>query len=395
MELRAQTAAPVVNASPVDSRRALAAMAAASLVAGAANLTLPIWLGAAVEHLGARERDVALIASAELACLGLTSLALAPRLARASRRALVLAGALLLVIGNAMAASAGALPLLLAGRMLAGAGAGAAVAAMNATAAATSVPERTYALVFVLGGAGCALLMLAMPRACDIWGTAGAFGSLAATTLLASPLLSWMPAHPPLAPAARAPGRLPRGRAVAAALAASLLVTVGVDAIWPFAERIGRRAGLEATALGVVLAATSLAVLAAAGLASWLGLLWGRVFPLALGFGSFAAAAVALGHAGSPAVYAPAMILLGTGFFFAQPFLMGALAALDPYGRVTAAGGATMTVGASVGPAVGGLFVTDGSYAAAGWFAAACGLASLALIGAVARHVDRGGPGPR
>jgi predicted MFS family arabinose efflux permease len=245
-----------------------------------------------------------------------------------------------------------------------------------------------YARIFVLGGAGCALLMLVMPHAIGPWGTAGAFGALLVASLVSSPLLVFMPAHPPPSEDPVKPG-LPRGPAVAAALLASLVVTVGLDALWAFAERIGRRAGLEPTALGLVLGMASLAVLVAAGLASWLGLRLGRVAPLVLGFGVLAGSAVVLGHARTPGVYVTAVLLLGPGFFFSQPFMMGAMAALDPYGRVGAAAGGAMTVGAALGPGVGGLLVAAGDYAALGWLGAACGLVSLALIGPVALRVDR------
>jgi predicted MFS family arabinose efflux permease len=374
--------------SDVDTPRALAAMAGASLAAGASNLTLPLWVGATVEGLGASERAVALVASIELGCLALASLVAAPRLARASRRALALAGLLVLALGNAGAALAASLATLVLARALAGVGAGVAMAAVNATAAGAAVPERTYALVFVLGGAGCAVLMLAMPLWSEPYGTAGAFGVLLAATLVVAPLAAWMPPHPPLAGESR-PDGLPRGPAVAAALAASLLVTVGLDALWPFAERIGRHTGLTAGAIGAILASTALVVLAVAAFASWLGVRAGRLAPLCAGFTIFAAAAVALGHARSPAVFVPAVLLVGAGFFFSQPFMMGTIATLDRRGRVNAAAGAMMTVGAAIGPAVGGLLATDGDYGRLGWLAAACGLASLALIGAVALRAGR------
>jgi predicted MFS family arabinose efflux permease len=373
----------------VDSRRALAAMAGASLAAGAANLTLPLWLGATVEGLGASERAVAMVASGELGCLALASLLVAPRLARTSRRTLAAAGLAGLALGHAGAVLASSLAALAGARALAGLGAGIAMAAVNATAAGTRQPERTYALVFVLGGAGCAGLMWAMPRWSEPYGTAGAFGVLLAATLAMAPLAAWIPPHgPPLAETAGHDG-FPRSAAVAAALAASLLVTVGLDALWPFAERIGRRAGMAPGAIGALLAATSLVVLAIAAFASWLGVRAGRLAPLCAGFLVFSAAALALAHARSPATFRPAVLLVGAGFFFTQPFMMGAIAALDRQGRVNAAAGAVMTVGAAIGPALGGLLAADGGYGRLGWLAAACGLAALVLIGAVVARVER------
>lgn len=372
----------------VDSGRALAALAAAALIGSAGNLTLPLWLGAVVEGLGAAERDAALVGSAELGCLAAASLLVAPRVERLSRRALVLAGALLLSLGHAAAALAPSLVTLAAARSVAGLGAGLVMAAANATAAGATLPERVYALMFVLGGAGCAVLMLVLPRAIASWGTAGAFGALLAATLLAGPLLAWMPARPP--PGDNPPARgLPWRPAVAAALAASLIVMVGVDALWTFAERIGRGAGVERGAIGLVLAVASLAVLGAAALASWLGLRLGRVAPLCLGFGLAVAASLVLGQARSPGVWVGAVLVLGPAFYFTQPFMMGTMAALDPYGRVTTTGGAAMTVGAALGPAVGGLLAAGERYARLGWLGAACGLASLALIGGAALAAGR------
>jgi predicted MFS family arabinose efflux permease len=363
-------------------------MAAGSLAGSAANLTLPLWLGAAVETLGAPARDVAWVASLELGCLALAALGLAPRLGEASRHSLALAGVLLLALGNAAAALAPSLTLLFLARALAGAGAGAIMAATNATAAATSVPERTYALMFVLGGAGCALVMWLMPRFSEPHGMAGAFAVLLVTTLCVAPLLLWMPAHPAAARDAD-PGPFPRGPAVVAGLLASLVVMVGVDALWAFGERIGRRAGLEAASIGLVLALASLVVLAAGALASWLGTRAGRIGPLSLGFLICVPAAVALGHAGSPGAWVPAVLLLAAGFFFAQPFMMGTLAALDRHGRVVAAAGAAMTVGAALGPGVGGVLAAGGSYARLGWFGGACAVFCWALVAGVALHVGR------
>jgi predicted MFS family arabinose efflux permease len=166
---------------------------------------------------------------------------------------------------------------------------------------------------------------------------------------------------------------------------------VGVDALWAFGERIGRRAGLDASAIGLVLALASLIVLACGGLASWLGTRAGRIGPLSLGFLVCVPAAVVLGYAGSPAAWVPSVLLLAAGFFFAQPFMMGTLAALDRHGRVVAAAGAAMTVGAALGPGVGGLLVGSGSYGRLGWFGAACAVLSWALVAAVALHVGRRG----
>lgn len=56
---------------------------------------------------------------------------------------------------------------------------------------------------------------------------------------------------------------------------------------------------------------------------------------------------------------------------------------------MSAAAGGAMTVGAALGPGVGGLLVAAEGYASLGWLGATCGLVALALMGPVALHVDR------
>jgi predicted MFS family arabinose efflux permease len=115
----------------------------------------------------------------------------------------------------------------------------------------------------------------------------------------------------------------------------------------------------------------------------------GRIAPLSLGFGVCVPAAVALGSAVTPAHWIPSVLLFAAGFFFAQPFMMGTLAALDRHGRVVAAAGAAMTVGAALGPGIGGLLAANGSYERLGWFAAACAVLCWALVVAVALRIGR------
>jgi hypothetical protein len=210
-----------------------------------------------------------------------------------------------------------------------------------------------------------------MPHAIGPWGTGGAFGALLAATLVFSPLLLFMPAHPPASEDPVKPG-LSLGPAVAAALLASLVVTVGLDALWAFAERIGRRSGLEPTALGLVLGLASLAVVAAAGSRRGSACAWGRGRPGP----RFGAAVVrGVGHARSPGAPWPRSF---PGPGSSQPFMMGAMAALPTGVSVDGA----MTVGGALGPRRGPARRRRG-YASLGWLGATCGPVSLALIGPV------------
>lgn len=265
-------------------------------------------------------------------------------------------------------------------RPLAGLGEGAALAAANAAVAAAPDPDRLYARVVLIGAPGAAVLLATLPLAIQLGSYAGAYGALGALTLIALPFVRRLPdAH-----------RAQRGgiagmnrRAAAAILFAVFSLQTCQGAIWAFSERLGLRVGLSTEGVGYVLGAGGVLGIAGAGLATLLGTSRGRGLQLILGIATVGAACVCVVHAPNAIAWASAQWLWSTAFLFTLPFLLGAAAAVDPTGRVSAALGGVGLIGTAAGPILGGLLLGQASPFALSALAVTCCAASATAVAVV------------
>ena len=255
--------------------------------------------------------------------------------------------------------------------------------------ASSTDPDRLYARVMVGGALAAAALFVGLPHAMEIWAHRGAFALLAAVALLCFPLLVLLPrSAPPGTTSEILGGGLLRGPALAVLISAFVL-SVGEGAIWAFVERIGGHVGLGIDAIGLVLGATTLVGISGAVLAAWLGTRFGRTLPLSLGIAAIGLASVVLGHATGPVAYVAGELVYNTAYLFVAPFLLGTAAAIDTQGRVAAATGGVVLLGAGVGPGIGGVLVAWGSFPPVAWFVVACCGAAILLILPLTLVLDR------
>ncbi len=367
--------------------RLLAAVVAAEAAGWASFEVAPLLVSALMERFALSEAAAGGLASAELIALAAAMLASAGSMARRSRARLGVAGAGLAVAGHLASSFTSSYPLLMSTRVLAGLGAGLAFAAGSAAAAGARQPERVFAVAGLAGGLGGALLLAGLPYAILSYGPTGAFVTLAALVLLALPFVGWLPA-PARRRAQDGVGPAPHRGMALRGLAAVAVLAVGEGAVWALAGEIAAGAGLSVLGAGRVLAVSAVLGQAGSLLAAWLGTRRGRVLPVALGVLCVAASVVMLILARSPLVFGAGAAVWGVSFFFVFPYLMGAMAVLDPRGRWAVAAGAAEVVGLGVGPVVGGLLVTGASYGALAGFMLAAGLVSLALLMPVVRFAD-------
>lgn len=359
--------------------RPLVAVAGATAAGWLGTSALPLVLGSLVDGLGLDEARAGALSTAELGAVTVASLALAARMGRVSRRRLALLGACLATLGNALSALAPAAGPLFAARALAGLGEGALLAAASAAAAGMRQPERVFAAATALGGTAGAVVLAGLPYAIGPWGHAGAFAALAVLSLASLPAAAGLPEGAP-SPASGRASRAPHRAAGLAALAGIVLVNAVAIAVWSLSERIGLRVGLGRGEVGLVLAASTLVGLASAGLAAWLGLRRGRTGPLLLGGIVGVGAMLAIVNTSAPGLYAAAEVASGAGFFFAVPYFMGVVAALDPRGRWTAAASGGGSAGTALGPLLGGALVSGASYGALNALIVACAVGTPLLL---------------
>ena len=356
---------------------------------------LPLIVGAMIDGLGVDASRAGVLASVEIAAMAVISLVLAPRIGALSRRAIAVPAILLVAVAHGSSALATDLFWLACVRFVAGIGEGAALAAANAAIAGSSDPERLYARVSVVGGIAAAVFLGTLPLAITAYAHEGAFLAMALVATLSLPLAAWVPAHPdrPVREV-QSNRRILTAPHALAVLAGASILAVGEGAIWTFAERIGVGVGLSTGRIGLILGGATLAGISGAAAAAVLGTRFGRALPLALGLAAVAVSSLLLAHATSPAVYTGMQLGYAVGYFFVTPYVMGIAAALDAEGRVAAALGGLMLVGAGIGPAAAGVFVESSGIGAVGWLVVAAVAVTLALVIPVALALGRG-PAPQ
>jgi len=339
-----------VNPGRVQLKLLAAVVAAAGVGYLGANM-MPLVNAALLAETTHDERAVGLLGSFELAAVALTSLLVAPWIARVSRRKLATAGALVAGCGFAIAASSETFTAIAIGRLVAGAGGGVALGAANAAVASVEDPDRIFALAYLIGGVFAAAFLSALPLAIGVGGYPAAFATLAGLCVVAIPFIVWLPGAYSVGTRPDRSGA-PVSLAAVLLLGAALLYSVSEQGLYAFSGEIGLRAGLSLETVGPVLGAMVLA-----------GLIVSE--------------------------YLVMSILWGFAFFFLLPYVMGAAAALDPGGRWSTVAGAFMMLGYALGPGAAGFLVTDFGYPIFGIFVVVCTLGGLALILPVTLSMDR------
>ena len=246
----------------------------------------------------------------------------------------------------------------------------------------TAHPERwsgIYLMVQTLAQfAVASLLGLAIIPAA---GSRGGFETLAAVTLLALAALPWLPAaYAPLAGEHATAGPPPRRGLVA--LAGVVLYLGFVVAVWVYVEPLGLRLGIAPATIAIV-APLSLAMqVLGAGLAT---IVAGRLPALPVITVVAAINLILLGvmaTAASPVVFVAATAVFGLLWLFAMPFHIPLVVAADPSRRAAALIGGAQLIGASLGPFVASLLVSEQDVTPVLWFGAAAlglGVVTLAL----------------
>ena len=100
-------------------------------------------------------------------------------------------------------------------------------------------------------------------------------------------------------------------------------------------------------------------------------------------------ASLALGYAKGPVPYVAAELVYNTAYLFVAPFLLGTAAAIDTQGRVAAATGGVVLLGAGLGPGIGGVLVAWGSFPPLAWFVVACCTMAILVILPLTLALDR------
>lgn len=365
----------------------------AAQVAGISTAPLiPFMVGGLIKDYGWTPSLAGLAISVQLVVATIAALLTALMFSRFDARRLVLAATLLTGAANLYAAFHSDVTPLLLSRFVAGIGQGALLAMAAAAAARTGRAERVYAGFSIVVGVYAVIVLVVTPWLLQTHKVSAVFLVLAAVDLGVLPVLLRFPALQ-----GGAPGRMAlagMGVRSAGIVAAIVCVALGAGALMAFLERLGQAAGVEAAAVGKVLATAAGLGIVAPLVVLALGTRFGRALPLVIGGAVLCVIALLFATTSSPLPYLAGAALLAPTNQFLIPYWFGVLALADSSGRLAAAGPAFLTSGVSVGPLLGGLTVDAFGMPGLGWLAAAAFSAGSVVLVLLVGRLERPSPRP-
>jgi len=384
--------------SPTDDGRIdlrglpLVTLTAMLLLAFAAAIAMPFNISGIVQSFAASNTLAGLVATVEMACIAASSLVFSQLAARLSPRAIYTGGICLILAMNGLTVLVVQVEWLVVVRGLAGFGAGAVAATVMATAGRSRTPEKTFGVINSFVGVMGMIMAQVLPQALKLgtvtdpaWGIReadGLFFVYAISSIVALALIRLVPV-PPRSPAigvgAAPAAPLPAGGWLA--LTGMGVIFFGHGTLSMYIVEVGFEAGLTAQGIGNTFALASLIGIVAPLIAGHVGSRHPATLPV---YGILAAVLVfglLLSHLTTPAgfmVFAPLYAMTPIAM---MPIALGALARLDPTGRLTGAHPAFVTLGGALAPLTGGA-IRDaaGDFTVTGWFVAGCIVIGGALM---------------
>jgi predicted MFS family arabinose efflux permease len=344
---------------------------------------LPVIMGVASDALALSDQQLGLLASLELAGIGITSVSGLYWIRRVSWRPTVALGILALVVGNTLSAFASGATELIALRFFTGL-LGEGVIFTVAIAAIGDAEKTDRAFAFSIVGQ-VALGMVALgsfPYVAQAAGYSGVMGVMAVLALLSLFLLPWLPASGGGAVDTAADGAAPLITWLPLlGLLAMLFWFLGLSGIWTFVERIGVEIPLTQQRVGSLLSlGLGLGALASLTVAL-VGDRYGRRWP------PLAAIAIhvlmCIGFTGTLTATAfGAMVLIFTFVWnLGLPYILGMICDSDASGRLVVLIVSAQAFGNTAGPLIAGNVAAQYGVSGVGWSSA--GLCAVALCVAV------------
>lgn len=378
----------------------LLALTALMLLSFSALIAMPFNISGIVGSFGISNAAAGLVATVEMAAVALSSLLfsqLAPRL----RPRIVYAVALsVIIVMNLATILAPDVTVLYLTRACAGAAAGAVVATVMSIAGRSTTPETTFGVINSCVGVMGMMLALLLPQALKLYSMSGEIAMSPADGLylvymcfglLALVFVRLAPVPPPVPVAhADAPPLAPLPIYGWLALLGLGILFFGHALLAVFIVEVGLAVPLTAEVIGVVFLFGSAFGVVAPLAAGWLGTRFRAAIPVTLILLAIIVTGLLLASASTPLQF----YLVGP--FYAMmpvalmPFTLGALARVDPTGRLAGAHPAFVMLGSAAAPLSGGAIRDlSGDFIANGWVMALCVMVGAVLLARTVLASDR------
>lgn len=372
------------------------AAAAGSFTGNLGVYFVPFQVGALMDGLQVAASTAGMLGSAEVAMMGVTAIVASPRVAAWPFARVAVYGVLIAAGAELLSAFVGSAEWLFPLRMLVGVGCGLTYAATCTAVASTAEPDRNFGWALTIMNCLFLVLFLIAPHAMAFGVQKGLFISLALCLLLTLPCYRFFSSVTVVDADGETPPACREGShryLIAAHVFATILLNVGLGALWAFVERICMELGVGPETVGATLSMSMFFMILGAAVAGWLGTRFGRAIPMATAAVLCGIASVTIAHAGSLPVYAAGVFLYNAAFLFIGPYIIvGTSSALDPSGRLAAAMGGIMFISYSAGIGMSGFIAEQTSFAVIGNFALITCLMAAPLFALVNMRLEKGVP---
>jgi MFS family permease len=327
-------------------------------------LILPTMVGALVDYAGFTEAEAGWVAAVGFAGSALGAIVAGLRIRHFDPRILAVVGLIFLAVFDAASIFAGRLPtwLFVTFRFVSGLGGAVAYAAVMATIATMSNPERGYGVFMVLQFGLSAIGLYGLPFLLPVIGVSGLFLILSALAVLSLFLRGSVIHRAPVsAGAAVEIHMLLKPVALLSMFGVGLYETANL-AYYTYTERIGVNFGLTDYQIGEVLGLATLLGVPSALAVVWIGDRFGQLRPISAALLVSVLGLLILLYPLGSASYPIAMYMMGVAWAFGLPYFQAVEARIDPGGSVVVVGGFFTSCGAAVGPAIAATLVRPDDY---------------------------------
>jgi predicted MFS family arabinose efflux permease len=371
-----------------DSLKRIIPALAISAIGALFYNVLPLYVGAAQDHLALSNGDAGLLPAAFFAGYNLATIAAFFWIRRWNWRtaaAFWLPVALLGLIGSVTIPSTYALFLSTA---ISGSGFAVLYGIGTTILADTSNPTRWYGFKIALEAVPGACLLFILPTTLvPAFGFVGVIGALVGVSLFLALFLLTLPTSSSLDSAIHSAqnqveGQLPtiRPLAIGLVLLGTLLFFSSASGLWAFIERIGAVHSFPASDIGQLLSLTLVLATLGSLTTAWLGKRLGNVGPFTMSASLIVAACFLLYGVPDFPLFALGAGLLTFAIGMGLPFAIAEVAELDVDGRYIILTVPAIGLGAMIGPATAGILSEASSFDAVLWAGA---LTVLGAIGCV------------
>ena len=325
---------------------------------------VPFFVGVISDTLDLSQRQIGMLASADMAGMFLAALFAAFWIRAWSWRTVATLAMLILIVTNLLTTIVQEhFPALVAMRVLSGVGGGSLMAIGMTGLGDTDNPDRWLGVFVTSQASLAALTAWLIPRYLAAYGVDGLMYYLTVFAVVGLAFVQWLPRESSPVRRKREPGKVSIGLAITSIIGA-FIFGVGTFTLWSYLERIGNAAGISAVAIGDSIATAFLVAIVASLAATAIAGRCARVWPITLIVGCQVVAFFLLRDDVQPLAFLMAAMLITFFWYFSTPFQVGLTVDVDPTGRFVVLFLMSMKGSYVVGPSIVSPFISAGDYSA-------------------------------